>query len=233
MINYLQSPYPIGGIGFAFGESNLSGQVIVGILFMGSILVWSIMITKIHELLVAKRRCERFLRHYRGTTNPMGTRLDERKADCPLAVVHDAACATLEAVVDPTRQPSQALHLSSRQAKAIGNAVERTVAEQALQLENWMGFLALGSSTAPFLGLLGTVWGVMEAFGGIDHNTATLSAVAPGISGALLTTVVGLLVALPSSIGYNLLGDRIRKLIVMMDNFGQELTGDFEQFTME
>ena len=148
MIGGFQTPYPIGGIGFAFGESNLSGQVIVGILFMGSILVWSIMITKIRELFVAKHRCERFLRHYRGTTNPMGTRLSERKADCPLAVVHDAACATLEAVLDPAQPPAQGLHLSTRQAKAIGNAVERTVAEQALQLENWMGFLALGATTA-------------------------------------------------------------------------------------
>jgi biopolymer transport protein TolQ len=232
MINCLQSPFPIGGIGFTFGESNLSGQVIVGILFLGSILVWSIMVSKIRELLLAQRRSDRFLRNYRSTTNPMGTRLSQRTPDCPLAVVHDAACSTLDAVRDE-QSPTDALHLSSRQAKAIENAVERTVSEQALQLESWMGFLALGSTTAPFLGLLGTVWGVMEAFGGIDHSTATLSAVAPGISGALLTTVVGLLVALPSSIGYNLLGDRIRKLIVMMDNYGQELSGDFEQFTME
>jgi biopolymer transport protein ExbB/TolQ len=62
-----------------------------------------------------------------------------------------------------------------------------------------------------------------------SKGTAMLSAVAPGISGALLTTVVGLLVALPSAIGYNMLGDRIRKLAVKTDNFSQELTADIER----
>jgi biopolymer transport protein ExbB/TolQ len=73
------------------------------------------------------------------------------------------------------------------------------------------------------LGLLGTVWGVMDAFAGMaESGSAALSAVAPGISGALLTTIVGLLVALPSMIGYNLLSSRIRSLSVQMDNFSQE-----------
>jgi biopolymer transport protein TolQ len=86
-----------------------------------------------------------------------------------------------------------------------------------------MGLLATAVSSAPFLGLLGTVWGVMDAFGGMAvKGSATLSAVAPGISAALLTTVVGLLVALPSAIGYNLLTNQIRRLTVQMDNFAQE-----------
>ena len=86
-----------------------------------------------------------------------------------------------------------------------------------------MGTVANAVSTCPFLGLLGTVWGVMDAFGGMAvSGAATLSAVAPGISGALLTTIVGLLVAIPSAIGYNVLTNRIRKLHVQMDNFAQE-----------
>ena len=88
------------------------------------------------------------------------------------------------------------------QLSGIRNVAERTMADQALLLENSMGLLATAASTAPFLGLLGTVWGVMEAFGGMAvTGTAMLSAVAPGISGALLTTVIGLLVALPSAVG--------------------------------
>jgi len=85
-------------------------------------------------------------------------------------------------------------------------------------------------STGPFLGLLGTVWGVMEAFGAMANSgSALLSAVAPGIAGALLTTVVGLLVALPSSIGYNMLTTRIRRLAVQMDNFSQEFAADVQK----
>ena len=76
----------------------------------------------------------------------------------------------------------------------------------------------------PVLGLLGTVWGVMDAFSGMaDSGSAALSAVAPGISGALLTTIIGLIVALPSMIGYNLLSSKIRFIAVQMDNFSQEL----------
>ena len=86
-----------------------------------------------------------------------------------------------------------------------------------------MGLLATAVSAAPFLGLLGTVWGVMDAFSGMaDSGSAALSAVAPGISGALLTTIIGLIVALPSMIGYNLLSSKIRHIAVQMDNFSQE-----------
>ena len=93
-----------------------------------------------------------------------------------------------------------------------------------------MGFLATAVSSAPLLGLLGTVWGVMESFGGMAITGApTLAAVAPGISGALLTTVVGLLVALPSAIGFNWITNRIRSLCVQMDNFAQEFTADVQR----
>ena len=78
------------------------------------------------------------------------------------------------------------------------------------------------------------VWGVMDAFGGMAvTGSAMLSAVAPGISSALLTTVVGLLVALPSAIGYNILSDQIRKLSVNMDNFVQEFTADVERHYLQ
>jgi biopolymer transport protein TolQ len=104
------------------------------------------------------------------------------------------------------------------------------VADQAILLEKRMGLLATAASAAPFLGLLGTVMGVMTAFSSMaSSGPALLSDVAPGISGALLTTVVGLVVALPSSIGYNILSDRIRCITVMMDNFAQEFIGDLER----
>ena len=86
-------------------------------------------------------------------------------------------------------------------------------------------------TAAPFLGLLGTVWGVMVAFGSIlGSGSAMLSEVAPGISGALLTTVIGLLVALPSSVGYNIIAGQIRTLRVRMDNFLQEFMSDMERY---
>ena len=98
-----------------------------------------------------------------------------------------------------------------------------SLSQQRLLLENNLGILGTMAAIAPLVGLLGTVWGVMDAFAGMAASgNAALSAVAPGISGALLTTIVGLLVALPSMIGYNLLSSKIRSLSVQMDNFAQE-----------
>jgi biopolymer transport protein TolQ len=119
--------------------------------------------------------------------------------------------------------------LRDKQAGIVRNVAERSVADQALMLENSMGLLATAVTTAPFLGLLGTVWGVMDSFEGMAiTGSPMLNEVAPGISGALLTTVVGLLVALPSAIGYNMLSDQIRRICVEMDNFSQQLISEIE-----
>jgi biopolymer transport protein ExbB/TolQ len=92
-----------------------------------------------------------------------------------------------------------------------------------------MNVLTMAVSGAPFLGLLGTVWGVMDAFGGIAASgSANLAAMAPGVSGALITTVTGLLVAIPAMFGYNFLVTSIRGIIVEMDNFAAELASEFE-----
>ena len=125
---------------------------------------------------------------------------------------------------------SEKRHLTPRQCEGVRAAAERTVADRVLVLENNMGTVATAVSACPFLGLLGTVWGVMDAFGGMaTAGSASLSAVAPGVAGALLTTVVGLLVALPSAVGYNMLTTRIRPLSVQLDNFAQEFTGSVQR----
>jgi biopolymer transport protein ExbB/TolQ len=92
-----------------------------------------------------------------------------------------------------------------------------------------MILLATAVSGAPFLGLLGTVWGVMDTFSGVAMaGSANLQAMAPGVSGALITTVTGLLVAIPAMFGYNFLVTSIRSLIVQNDNFAAEVCSEFE-----
>jgi biopolymer transport protein TolQ len=120
--------------------------------------------------------------------------------------------------------------LNTLQIGAIRNAAEREVADQVLALESQMGILATAVNASPLMGLLGTVWGVMLAFTGMAiQGSANLSAVAPGIAGALLTTVVGLIVAIPSAIGYNYLTSQIRTLTVQMDNFADALVADMQR----
>jgi len=232
---------PIAGVGFVFSQSNLAGKVIVVVLFGGSIWAWSLMLTKFKELNAAHKESIRFLTSYRGESHPVALFQAGRHHGhkSPLQVVYAQACSALGASLEAASEDaddlfvgggSPRIKLSERHISSVKNSAERIVADQALLLENHMGLLATAASTAPFLGLLGTVWGVMESFGNMaSSGPALLSDVAPGISGALLTTVVGLLVALPSSIGYNMLSDRIRRLTVQMDNFAQELVGDLER----
>lgn len=230
-------------IGFSvFSQSNASGKIIVIILFVGSVFAWSLMLTKFKELRAAKKDAESFLSLYRSASHPVSIfKQGDRQDAGPLGEIYDKSCVALGAALesgnansaDLFSSGSSRLKLTDRHLSSMKNAAERSVANQALLLERHMGLLATAASTAPFLGLLGTVWGVMEAFGSMTSSgSALLSDVAPGISGALLTTVVGLLVALPSSIGYNMLGDRIRRLAVVMDNFAQELVTDVERIHM-
>ncbi len=232
---------PIAGVFAAFGQSDASGRVIVVILLAGSILAWSVMITKYAQLAKAKRESAKFLRKYRAEAEPVALFLQRSHFEgSPHYRIYEKTCNALGAAIESGgANPSDlfmggvaddAVFLTEFDASGLDTVAERTTADEALALEDNMGFLATSVASAPLLGLLGTVWGVMNSFGGMAiSGSAMLSAVAPGISGALLTTVVGLVVAIPSTIGYNLLSARIRRLCVEMENFAQELMSDIER----
>jgi biopolymer transport protein TolQ len=236
---------PLAGIAFALRQSNTAGKIIVAVLFVGSIFAWSVMVAKIKEIRLCRQASRLFLNAYRKEGHPASLFLKRQKYETsPLYTIYERACTALGAAIESRgAEPGDLfmggvasdLHrLDEIQISYVRNVAERSMADEALLLENNMGLLATAASTAPFLGLLGTVWGVMEAFGGMAvAGTAMLSEVAPGISGALLTTVVGLLVALPSAIGYNALTDRIRRMSVEMDNFVQELASDIERHYLQ
>jgi biopolymer transport protein TolQ len=116
----------------------------------------------------------------------------------------------------------------------VKRTLERTVAQQALKLESGLIMLAIAVSGAPFLGLLGTVWGVMSAFSYVAmKGKADLATMAPGVAAALITTVAGLLVAIPSMFGYNWLVHNLRVATVELDNFAQELVSHMETEYMQ
>ncbi|MBC8206503.1 MAG: MotA/TolQ/ExbB proton channel family protein [Kiritimatiellales bacterium] len=212
-MNGLMFPLFLGSVTEMFNQSALPGKLIVMILFISSVGVWYVMASKMIQLSRARSGSERFLIAFRNKGNPFdqGPRIPES----PLNTLYEAGCSAISSQGNPP--------LTAYQVEAVRAVVDRTMADEALLLEDGMGLLATAVTACPFLGLLGTVWGVMDAFGGMaSSGAATLSAVAPGIAGALLTTVVGLVVALPSSIGYNMLTSRIRRLAVQMDNFAQE-----------
>ncbi len=105
-------------------------------------------------------------------------------------------------------------------------AMERVVAERGAELRKYIVFLATCTTISPFLGLLGTVWGIMIAFLDIaSKGSANIAVVAPGIADALTTTVAGLFVAIPAVIGYNYLNSRARMIVDRCNNFALELAG--------
>lgn len=109
------------------------------------------------------------------------------------------------------------------------NALQRALARQTLRYETSMIFLASIVSGAPFIGLLGTVWGVMEAFAAVAaKQSATIAELAPGVSGAMLATIAGLVVAIPSVFGYNLLLGHTRRMIMELENFASSLADRIE-----
>jgi biopolymer transport protein ExbB/TolQ len=124
---------------------------------------------------------------------------------------------------------SEADRISAVAMNAVRSSLEREVGEQALKMEDRMTVLATAVSGAPFLGLLGTVWGVMDTFSAIaEQGSASLPVMAPGVSGALITTVTGLCVAIPAMFGYNFLVVTLRGMTVELDNFAAELASAFE-----
>lgn len=109
------------------------------------------------------------------------------------------------------------------------NAIQRAIARQTLRYESNMIFLASIVSGAPFIGLLGTVWGVMEAFSAISSQQAAgIQQLAPGVSGAMLATIAGLIVAIPSVFGYNLLLGHTRRMITELENYASSLADRIE-----
>ena len=216
----------------------MPGKTILFCLFVASIFSWSVMFTKLRMVSLAQKQSAKFLDLFRSHRAPLHLYESQLRFDgSPLYSVYRAGCRELtfhllgSQEVDETFRArlDDAPKISPAQMRVVTTVMERAVGETALKLEGQMILLATAVSGAPFLGLLGTVWGVMETFGGVaEAGSASLAAMAPGVSAALITTVTGLLVAIPAMFGYNFLVTSLRGLIVRMDNFASELSSEFE-----
>src|SRR5947199_6940790 len=232
-----------GGLVFAFEHATVAGKVVLLTLAIGSIFSWSVMITKMRCVRCARKQPALFLEAFRQDRQPL--RLFERNArfpGAPLFNVYRAGCEEMafqmlgSAEVDETFRARLGIadKISPAQMNAVSAAMERAVGETALELESQMILLATAVSGAPFLGLLGTVWGVMDTFTDVAvAGSPNLPTMAPGVSGALITTVTALCVAIPAMFGYNFLVTSIRGMIVQMDNFAAELASEFEHKYVE
>jgi len=226
------------GLVYAFLESTIEGKLILVALFLASIFSWAVMVTKFRFLKFCQRQNARFLDLFHQDREPLRLfEADVRFDGSNIFEIYEAGADELcfqmlgSTEIDETfaARLKIAEKITPAQMRAVQAAMERAVGESALKLESQMIILTTAVSGAPFLGLLGTVWGVMDAFAGIAQaGTANLAAMAPGISGSLITTIIGLLVAIPAMFGYNYLLTTLRGMIVEMDNFAAELASEFE-----
>ena len=216
-------------LSYIWGKATPEAKVIIVILIGFSIIAWSLMIQKSFQMRRAKRFNGFFEAEFRQQKTVLA--IFDRNLPvegCPLFAVYTDGCTDLDARLknpDGTRKT----RLSIKGIEHVKRQLEGSVAREALRLESGLILLAIAVSGAPFMGLLGTVWGVMDTFGGIAQaGRADLAAMAPGVSAALVTTVAGLLVAIPSMFGYNYLVHSLRVLTVELDNFAQTLASRME-----
>ncbi len=211
------------------------GKLIIFCLFVFSIIAWTVMITKAIQMRRARKLNLYFHSEFKTQKHVLGIFDRRLQVDgCPQFMVYEAGSVELDARLKNPSGEGRKRYVSLKGMEHVKRTLENTVAQQSLKLESGLILLAIAVSGAPFLGLLGTVWGVMSTFSGIARaNSATMAAMAPGVSGALITTVAGLLVAIPSMFGYNWLVHNLRVLTVELDNFAQELVSKMETEYLE
>lgn len=211
-------------------QATPEAKVIICFLIFFSIIAWSVMIQKAMQMRRAKRLNQYFTAEYRTQKHVLDV-FDRRvQADgCPMFVVYQAGSIELDTRLKDAESGARKRNISLKGMEHVKRSLENAVAQESLKLESGLILLAIAVSGAPFLGLLGTVWGVMSTFGHIAQlGNASLQTMAPGVAAALVTTVAGLLVAIPSMFGYNWLVHNLRVQTVELDNFAQELVSKME-----
>ena len=218
-----------------FVTSNTMGKIIVILQIVSSIVAFAIIFGKMKELNNLIRNGKRFIKNFLQGRDVLDYYLSRKKGpEVTMELMYLRSCERMVKMFDPAIRntmissgngaPSAAL--SAREVELIRGTCEHVVQEEEIRVESGLGGLACIVTASPMLGLLGTVWGVLDAFATMgEKGSVLLSEIAPSISSALLTTVVGLLVAIPSAIFYNVLAGKVRQISTDMVGFADELMG--------
>ncbi|MBM3322708.1 hypothetical protein FJY69_04445 [candidate division WOR-3 bacterium] len=223
-------PVPAQATGGLFGPLIHAGwfaQTVIVLLLLLSIVTWAVVIRKSRQLRRAARQTRQFLNVF-GFRTRLGDyeRVAVELKNTPLSSLLLAGVKEFNAVRAEFGSSPGGLELMQQLMPNITEAMERAGSRETDQLESSMTVLSVTTMVAPFLGLLGTVQGVLSTFLGLRGvQIPTLQTIAPGISDALVTTVMGLVVAIPAAFFYNYFVGRIRLLQSEMDRFSSELTG--------
>lgn len=215
-------------------QTGLVAKAVLLILLFFSVFSWAIILYKLRSYRRADRESSEFLHLFREAKNLLATYEESRRFKVsPLASLFQDGFRELSFLVksNPPSTPAPGAggtkgleaSLSSEHMDSLGRALRQASLREISQLERYLIFLATTGAVTPFIGLFGTVWGIMDAFAGIGAaGSPNLGAVAPGIAEALVTTAAGLAAAIPAVIAYNYFLNRIKALATRMDLFSLE-----------
>jgi biopolymer transport protein ExbB/TolQ len=240
---------------YAIANATPEGKVTFFVLLILSLFSWTIIITKFRQLVIASKATKKFLATYAATRDPLDIQRKGEDKDFDGAPAYqlyirgaDELAYHLKnnpVVVNSTTNfvpnadgphtntdflaKSTRVKISMPSFDAVKVILEEAAAAEAIALEKGLIVLSTAVAGGPFIGLLGTVWGVMSTFAGIaESHAATLTAMAPGVAAALLTTVTGLLVAIPAMFAYNFMVTTIRHLTQELDGYASRFANQVE-----
>jgi biopolymer transport protein TolQ len=208
-----------------FLQTGWVAKIVLAILVVFSLASWSVILGKWRELGAARRVSDRFLKVFRDAS-----RLNEAAASAtkhrasPLAGMFQAGYTELEAQIRSQRRSADTAAVAKlRNLDGVQRALERAMGAETERLQRALPMLATTASATPFIGLFGTVWGIMNTFHAIGATGSTsIVTVAPGIAEALVNTAAGLLAAIPAVVAYNHLLAKVRILRRRMEDFQLE-----------
>jgi biopolymer transport protein ExbB/TolQ len=238
---------------FALKNATNEGKITICALLILSLFSWTIIITKARQLFIARKWTKKFFDAYNSTRDPLDIkRRGETFEGSPAYQLYIRAAEEVDYHLknNPVRVETTTVlnndpaighgntdflsraiktKISGPSFEAVKVVMEEASAAEAMGLEKGMIVLSTAVAGGPFIGLLGTVWGVMATFAGIAQaNSASLTAMAPGVAAALIATVVGLLVAIPAMFGYNFMVTTIRALTQELDGFASRCANQIE-----
>ena len=234
---------------YAIQNATLEGKITVGVLFLLSLFSWTIILTKFRQLHIARKASKRFYEVYSATRDPLDIKkrgeefegapaweLYDRGAEEVLYQLKNHPVQVVGSVIHSTGDGNTdhlaraiTTKISPSSFEAVKVVLEEAAGGQAMGLEKGMIVLSTAVAGGPFIGLLGTVWGVMSTFAGIaEKQQASLTAMAPGVAAALVATVTGLLVAIPAMFAYNFMVTTIRHVTQELDGFATRYANQIE-----
>jgi biopolymer transport protein ExbB/TolQ len=216
---------------YAIENATIEGKITVLVLLLLSLFSWTVIITKFRQLSIARKATKQFMAAYTSTRDPLDIQKRGEEFDgAPAYALYERGAEEVAYQLEKnpvTVKGERRISLSSYEAVKV--VLEEAASAQAMALEKGMIVLSTAVAGGPFIGLLGTVWGVMSTFAGIAaSNSASLTAMAPGVAAALVATVTGLLVAIPAMFAYNFMVTTVRAITQELDGFASRYANQIE-----